>query len=176
MQKLLFTCYHAAFSPPQRSGNSSQFRGGNFSHTNCHYYDIGWHPQFYLSRRSTSPVISPICKTLKTDSDQGLLWFVLTAHTIRPRRFPGLPSVDLLKPVTARAATASPPRLPIVHVLSGHLPWFWVLPAGLPSVNLLCPQILLEEVSAPKGSQRAPPEPRGLGQEICISRGERRRR
>lgn len=71
----------------------------------CHYYDVGWHHQFYLSR---SPVISPIWRTLKTDSDQGLLWFVPTAHTIRPRRFPGLPSVDLLKPVTARAATASP--------------------------------------------------------------------
>lgn len=60
---------------------------------------------------SVSPLPSPIFKTLKTDSHQGLLWSVLAAHMRRPGRFPGLTSVYLLKLVPASAATATPPPM-----------------------------------------------------------------
>lgn len=117
-----------------------------------------------------------IRKTLKTDSWRGLLWSVLTAHSTGPHKFPELSLCLFIKTCFCQGCRSNPPCLLIIHLPSGHLSQFSFAPAGLASVNLLCPRNLPEDVSAPKGNNQAPSEPRGRGQKICVSRGKRRRR
>lgn len=99
------------------SGNAFLWhRSGNFYEGMSHIltghtsysYGIGWLYQLHLSGMWWGEVsTSLVWKTLKSTATQRHEWPALSAHMIRLYRFPELTSVYLLKPITARATTAT---------------------------------------------------------------------
>lgn len=92
-----------------------------------------------------------ICKTLKTESFRGLLQSALTALNNRTTQV-SWPFLCLF--TKTWYCHSHPPGLLIVRLLSGHLSQFWCAPAGLASINLLCPQNLQKMFQHPREINR----------------------